>query len=127
MNATPFVLGAGVLALLLLANRKEAKAAPIESTNDCPTGPITEDEVRCVQAQLHGFGWYEGADIASVTTGKVDDATKNALIGFQRANGLPTTGTLNQQTRNWFGPICVEECANRGPEVATSVEGYKKV
>lgn len=126
IKATPLLIGVGLAGLALLALRKPAKADEQYALNDCPKGPLTEDEIRCVQGQLHGMSLYGALSPAAAITGKVDAATSAALVQFQRNNGLPTTGQLDRATRNWFGPLCVEDCASTGGgDVTTSSNAEK--
>lgn len=64
-------------------------------------GPIfraTKEQIMETQKKLKEGGMYAGDE-----TGKLDDATREALKKYQQANGLKVTGTLNQATLEKMG------------------------
>lgn len=75
------------------------------STDDKTTtkkrGPIfraTKDQIIAAQKMLKEKGLYTGE-----ATGKLDPATRTGLKAYQEANGLKSTGTLNQLTLEKMG------------------------
>ncbi|MGI8641268.1 MAG: peptidoglycan-binding domain-containing protein [Pyrinomonadaceae bacterium] len=58
----------------------------------------TKEQVMQAQKMLKQKGMYSGEE-----TGKLDDATRDGLKKFQEANGLKSTGTLNQVTLEKMG------------------------
>ena len=64
-------------------------------------GPVfraTKEQIMETQKKLKDGGMYAGEQ-----TGKLDDATREALKKYQEANGLKVTGTLNQATLEKMG------------------------
>ena len=64
-------------------------------------GPVfraTKEQIMETQKKLKDGGMYAGEE-----TGKLDDATREALKKYQEANGLKVTGTLNQVTLEKIG------------------------
>src|SRR4051812_9515547 len=55
--------------------------------------PVSKDEIRWAQVELHDLGLYNGS-----LDGGVGPETERALLHFQKSNGLERTGTLDQQT-----------------------------
>lgn len=58
----------------------------------------TKDQIGDAQKMLKSKGMFSGDE-----TGKLDDATRDALKKYQTANGLKVTGTLNQATLDKMG------------------------
>ena len=58
----------------------------------------TKDQVIEAQRVLKSGGMYSGEE-----TGKLDDTTRDGLKRYQEANGLKSTGTLNQVTLEKMG------------------------
>jgi peptidoglycan hydrolase-like protein with peptidoglycan-binding domain len=58
----------------------------------------SRDQITAAQRILIGRG-----DLSGDTTGKLDDATRDALKKYQEANGLKATGTLNRVTLEKMG------------------------
>ena len=56
-------------------------------------GQISRDMVRQAQEQLREQGLYRGAD-----DGVIGSGTRRAVAQFQRRNGLPVTGSLDETT-----------------------------
>ena len=54
---------------------------------------MTGDEVKNVQLILEGLGFQPGR-----TDGYFNEATKRAVLAFQKAQGLPQTGVVNAAT-----------------------------
>jgi peptidoglycan hydrolase-like protein with peptidoglycan-binding domain len=54
---------------------------------------LSKDDVRWAQVELRMMGLYNGS-----LDGVVGPETKQALLGFQKSNGLEQTATLDQQT-----------------------------
>lgn len=64
-------------------------------------GPVfraTKEQIMETQKKLKDGGMYAGEQ-----TGKLDDATREALKKYQETNGLKVTGTLNQATLEKMG------------------------
>mgnify|MGYP006206196767 CR=1 FL=1 len=64
-------------------------------------GPVfraTKEQIMETQKKLKDGGMYAGEE-----TGKLDDATREALKKYQEAKGLKVTGTLNQVTLEKIG------------------------
>ena len=65
-------------------------------TKQTKRGPVfraTKDQINQAQAILKTRGFYDGEQI-----GKLDEATREGLRKYQRAEGLKVTGTLNKIT-----------------------------
>jgi len=64
-------------------------------------GPIfraTKEQIKQAQTILKTRGFYHGE-----ATAKLDDATREGLRGFQKAEGLKVTGTMNKLTLEKMG------------------------
>ena len=64
-------------------------------------GPIfraTKEQIKQAQTILKTRGFYQGE-----ATAKLDDATREGLRGFQKAEGLKVTGTMNKLTLEKLG------------------------
>ena len=64
-------------------------------------GPIfraTKEQIKQAQAILKSRGFYQGE-----ATAKLDDATREGLRSFQKAEGLKITGTMNKLTLEKMG------------------------
>lgn len=102
MKRLPWV----VLSLLLLfvtavsAQNSNTAANANKNTNKSTTNanrkPIfraTADQIKQAQALLKTKSFYAGEE-----TGKLDDATREGLKKYQKAESLKVTGTLNKVT-----------------------------
>ena len=102
MKRLPWV----VLSLLLLfvtavsAQNSNAAASANKNTNKSTTNAnrkppfrATADQIKQAQALLKTKSFYSGEE-----TGKLDDATREGLKKYQKAEGLKITGTLNKVT-----------------------------
>lgn len=82
--------------------KKPAKAEKTGSTSDAkPKKTIfraTVDQIKEAQKGMKAQSIYAGEE-----TGKLDDATRDALKKYQEANALKVTGTLNQVTLEKMG------------------------
>ena len=58
----------------------------------------TKEQIMMAQKKLKENKFYDGEE-----TGKLDDATREGLKKYQEANGLKSTGTLNQVTLEKMG------------------------
>jgi peptidoglycan hydrolase-like protein with peptidoglycan-binding domain len=70
-------------------------------------GPVfraTKEQIMETQKILKDGGMYAGE-----ATGKLDDATREALKKYQQANGLKVTGTLNQVTLEKMGIVLTDK------------------
>jgi peptidoglycan hydrolase-like protein with peptidoglycan-binding domain len=54
---------------------------------------LSKDDIRWAQTELHFVGLYNGS-----LDGVLGPDTKQALLGFQKSNGLRRTATLDQTT-----------------------------
>ena len=64
-------------------------------------GPVfraTKEQIKQAQTILKSRGFYQGEASA-----KLDDATREGLRGFQKAEGLKVTGTMNKLTLEKMG------------------------
>ncbi|MCA1615312.1 MAG: peptidoglycan-binding protein [Acidobacteria bacterium] len=94
-----------VIALLLCASAAAAQntnsstltqAGKANTNAAAKRGPVfrsTKEQIKQAQALLKQRGHYAGDE-----TGKLDDATRDALRKFQGAEGIKVTGTLNALT-----------------------------
>ena len=67
--------------------------APQAGMHQPASGQISRDMVRQAQEQLREQGLYRGAD-----DGVIGSSTKRSISQFQRRNGLPMTGSLDEAT-----------------------------
>ena len=91
-----FVLTALSLAVMRDTISASAKAQTTASITTRKRGPVfraTKDQIKQAQVILKTRGFYSGEANA-----KLDDATREGLRGFQKAEGLKVTGTLNKLT-----------------------------
>ena len=81
-------------------NEAQQRQATAPQTGMPPSagGPVTRDTVREAQGQLREQGLYRGAD-----DGVIGRGTRRAIAQFQRRNGLPATGRLDEQTLGQLG------------------------
>jgi hypothetical protein len=99
--------------ILVLAGTLVLSALPAwpqaEPRGGGPGGPAEEmkggrkeardsEEIKKVQEVLKQKGHYRGS-----IDGVMDNETRNALMAFQRAQGLSATGTLDDQTKKVLG------------------------
>ena len=79
----------------------DSSATAAASTDAKPKRKVfrpTKDQIKEVQTMLKAKGTYSGE-----ATGKMDDAFRTAIKGFQKENGLRETGTLNRATLEKMG------------------------
>jgi peptidoglycan hydrolase-like protein with peptidoglycan-binding domain len=103
----------------------EAEPAPPASAQALiQPSDLSPEQVRLVQRSLvdRGFAVDPG--------GTFDDRTQTALMDFQRARGLPATGTLNQPTIDALGldprdVMPVRGTAGAPDEQRNKDEGYR--
>jgi peptidoglycan hydrolase-like protein with peptidoglycan-binding domain len=99
-TASVLALGIGGAALDFVADADDVPNA----VGNMPTAPgtshhwlnaanLSKDDIRWTQVELHMMGLYNGS-----LDGVVGPETKQALLGFQKSNGLKRTTTLDQQT-----------------------------
>lgn len=94
------------------AGKTEKPAAKTESTEKRTIFRATSDQIKAAQKLLKAGSMYSGEE-----TGKLDDATRDALKKYQDANGLKVTGTLNQATLEKMG---IELTEKQKSDAATS-------
>lgn len=90
-----------VLSLAVIGNSHAASAVTQTSTATKKRGPIfraTKEQIKQAQVILKTRGFYSGEP-----TAKLDDATREGLRGFQKAEGLKVTGTMNKLTLEKMG------------------------
>lgn len=70
-------------------------------------GPIfraTKEQIKQAQAILKARGFYAGE-----ATAKLDDATRDGLREYQKAEGLKVTGTMNKLTLEKMGIVLTDK------------------
>ena len=82
---------AGVLALLLMGNIAQAQAATYRQGD-------SGEEVRTIQTKLKRWGYYNGE-----VDGIFGSKTREAVIYFQRQNGLTADGIVGNNTLQALG------------------------
>lgn len=78
-----------------------ATPAPDKSSGEKKRGPVfraSKEQIMTAQKMMKEKTMYSGEE-----TGKLDDATREALKKYQEANGVKVTGTLNQMTLEKMG------------------------
>jgi peptidoglycan hydrolase-like protein with peptidoglycan-binding domain len=99
-TASVLALGIGGAALDFSADADDVANAS-ENTLSTPetshhwinAGKLSKDDIRWAQTELHFAGLYNGS-----LDGVMGPETKQALVGFQKSNGLKRTATLDQPT-----------------------------
>ena len=90
------------LSLSVLGSSVAAKVGTQTAASDTKKrGPIfraTKEQIKQAQTILKTRGFYQGE-----ATAKLDDATREGLRGFQKAEGLKITGTMNKLTLEKMG------------------------
>ena len=94
------------------STRSAAKRGPVFRAN--------KDQVIAAQNMLRSKGVFTGE-----STGKLDAATRDAIKGYQKDNGLRSTGTLNRATLEKMG-IALTENQKAVPVSANSYASPKK-
>ena len=78
---------------------------------------LSKDDIRWAQVELHTTGFYNGS-----LDGVAGPETRQALLGFQKSNGLERTATLDQQTADvLFGNTGIGEGSSMPPKGAGAV------
>ena len=105
-------IGSKTRSILVSGGAVLASAAP------APADPVPTDNtatIKAAQTLLKQYGYYGGK-----ISGKMDDATKEAVTNFQRYNGLSKTGKLDADTLAKLtgtevvkAPITNKETANK--------------
>lgn len=80
------------------AGSGDSKTAKSDKPKRGPVFRANKEQVTKAQTMLKTGGMYAGD-----ATGKLDDATREALKKYQSANSLKATGTLNQATLEKMG------------------------
>ncbi|MFN2501197.1 MAG: peptidoglycan-binding protein [Pyrinomonadaceae bacterium] len=75
----------------------------------------TVDQIKAAQKMLKDKSLYAGTE-----TGKLDDATREALKKYQSANSVRVTGTLNSMTLEKMGIALTEKQKASGAAAASS-------
>lgn len=91
------------LALALVDMKSHAAAAQPQAAaaSTKKRGPVfraTKEQIKQAQTILKTRGFYSGE-----ATAKLDDATREGLRDYQRAEGLKVTGTMNRLTLEKMG------------------------
>lgn len=81
----------------------------------------TGDLVKTVQQKLLELELYAGE-----TTSSFDDATKEAVMKFQTANGLDATGIVDKATLLKLNTTSTSKAANRGSAFGRNIVSYAK-
>ena len=99
-TASVLALGIGGAALDFVADADDVPnavgnmpSAPGTSHHWLNAANLSKDDIRWTQVELHMMRLYNGS-----LDGVVGPETKQALLGFQKSNGLKRTATLDQQT-----------------------------
>ena len=92
-----------ILSLAALGQKlNSASAAPQAAANGTrKRGPVfraTKEQIKQAQTILKTRGFYSGE-----ATAKLDDATREGLRDYQKAEGLKITGTMNKLTLEKMG------------------------
>jgi peptidoglycan hydrolase-like protein with peptidoglycan-binding domain len=72
---------------------KNTLSMPETSRHWINAAKLSKDDIRWAQTELHFAGLYNGS-----LDGVMGPETKQALVGFQKSNGLARTATLDQPT-----------------------------
>ena len=127
MKSLHFVLFVSLLsATAVIAHGQTSTAgdsASASSSTRAKRGPVfraNKDQVIAAQNILRSKGSFTGG-----STGKLDAATRDAIKGYQKDNGLRSTGTLNRATLEKMG-IELTEKQKAVPASANSYASQKK-
>ena len=120
-TASVLALGIGGAALDFAADAGDVPnavgnmpSAPGTSRHWINAANLSKDDIRWAQVELHTTGFYNGS-----LDGVAGPETRQALLGFQKSNGLERTATLDQQTADvLFGNTGVGEGSSRPPKGA---------
>jgi peptidoglycan hydrolase-like protein with peptidoglycan-binding domain len=120
-TASVLALGIGGAALDFAADADDVPnavgnmpSAPGASRHWINAADLSKDDIRWAQVELHTMGFYNGS-----LDGVAGPETRQALLGFQKSNGLERTATLDQQTADvLFGNTGVAEGSSRPPKGA---------
>ncbi len=110
------------LVMILMVPAGKTMGQTAEEAPKASAPSITEKEVRAVQQELFRRGFLE-----TQPSGVLDGATRQALIAFQKKEGLEETGKIDDATVDKLGlvfPVTVEDDrANRRNGVLSKI-GY---
>ncbi len=90
-----------VFPLAVAAQNSTSTGTKATATANRKRGPVfraTKGQINQAQVILKARGFYSGEQ-----TGKLEDATRDGLKQFQKAEGLKVTGTLNKSTLEKMG------------------------
>ena len=90
-----------VLSLAVISNSNANAGTQTSTAAAKKRGPIfraTKEQIKQAQVILKTRGFYSGDP-----TAKLDAATREGLRGFQKAEGLTVTGTMNKLTLEKMG------------------------
>lgn len=92
-----------ILSLGLMGQKSSSATATAQAvaSGTKKRGPIfraTKEQIKQAQAILKSRGFYSGE-----ATAKLDDATREGLRDYQKAEGLKITGTMNKLTLEKMG------------------------
>src|SRR5687768_10283220 len=95
-----------VFTIALFSLAAAAQGPGASATESKPASKVfrsNKDQIIQVQGKLKAANMYSGE-----ATGKLDDATRNAVKTWQGGNGLKKTGTLNRATLEKMGIALTE-------------------
>lgn len=81
-----------------------AQAGANTSSKRGPIFRATKEQIKQAQAILKARGFYAGE-----ATAKLDDATRDGLREYQKAEGLKVTGTMNKLTLEKMGIVLTDK------------------
>ena len=92
--ATAAVLALGITGSgIAQTNTQTPRSTTMPPQSSLSDTAVPESQVKQAQQQLKAAGLYKGA-----ADGKMGSDTQQAIEQFQQKNGLPATGTLDEQT-----------------------------
>lgn len=100
------LLGAGALALVAMGSKKKS-------------APMVDQVVQAYQINLTVLGYYNGP-----MDGKMSEGFKTSIANFQSDAGLPTTGILDEKTRESIvGAVKLKGYVAQAGDIAKSYGG----
>lgn len=92
------ILSLGVMGQKSSSATAAAQAVANGTKKRGPVFRATKEQIKQAQAILKSRGFYSGE-----ATAKLDDATREGLRDYQKAEGLKITGTMNKLTLEKMG------------------------
>ncbi|MBW4627635.1 MAG: peptidoglycan-binding protein [Brasilonema octagenarum HA4186-MV1] len=96
-----------------IAQRADAPRIALQKVGSGSSGSQVSNIQRC----LSNLGYYKGP-----FTGKFASLTQDAVIRFQRANGLPTVGYVGARTQQLLQSQCQSRRSNQRSRVSVSTD-----